>query len=128
MNSTFPVAWIFLLFLVLVVFGALAAIIRRSWIIGGIVVMFALLIPGFYMVRAVPSSAPAMVMIQETATATPTIETQEPSPEQIQTADAFPTLDDATTNLARRLCAQVCDGALGTNKITHIQIVTTDVD
>src|SRR6266850_4105184 len=107
MNSPMPVAWIFILFLILAAFGALAAIIRRSWIIGSIVLLFVLLIPGMYMLRvsAVPGSAPSMVIVHETLQ--PPMERFEPDAEMIKTADVYPSMEDAAKNLALRLCDQI---------------------
>src|SRR6266576_678178 len=119
MNAGFPVAWIFMLLMVLIVFGALAAIMWRSWIAGGIVLLLVVLVPGLYMVRSSPVGAPGMVLIHESAT--PALESQEPSAEQVQTADVFPSLDDAAVYLARRLCGLVCDGVLSKKPVNQIQ-------
>jgi len=107
MNSPMPVAWIFMLFLILAVLGALAAIIRRSWIIGSIVLLFVLLIPGMYMLRVspVPDSAPSMVIVHETLQ--PPMERFEPDADMIKTADVYPSMEDAAKNLALRLCDQI---------------------
>lgn len=113
-----------MLFLILIVFGALAAIIWRSWIAGGIVVLVVLLLLGTYTMRATVTPATAILTVRETAT--PVGEVQEPSPEQLQTSDVFPSMDDAAINLAKRLCNEVCNGGLGQTKITRILIVTTD--
>src|SRR6266568_9676596 len=102
MNSTMPVAWIFILFMVLVVFGALAAIIWRSWIVGSIVLLFIFLVFGLYFVRAVPNQAPAMVTVQESTS--PPAQRWEPEGEMLERADVYPSLDDAAKNLALRMC------------------------
>src|SRR6267142_2531852 len=107
MNSPMPVAWIFILFLILAAFGALAAIIRRSWIIGSIVLLFVLLIPGMYMLRVsdVSSATPSMVIIHEPSQ--PPMERLEPDAEMIKTADVYPSMEDAAKNLALRIYDQI---------------------
>jgi len=122
-----------MLVILLLFFGAIAAIIWRSWVVGGIVLALVLVgsFFGLYATRAtlVPPTGRNMVIVEEESRpATAAVEPQEPSPEQLQTADVFPSLDDAATNLARKLCGEVCDGALGKKPITHIQIITTDKD
>src|SRR5258706_6604575 len=102
MNAPMPVAWIFILFLVLAVFGALAAIIWRSWIVGSVVLLFIFLIFGLYFVRSAPNQAPAMIAIQQTTQ--PPAQRWEPEGEILQAADVYPSLDDAAKNLALRMC------------------------
>jgi hypothetical protein len=116
-----------MLVLILLVFGAVAAIIWRSWIVGTIVLVLLLVIGAMlFTVRASVSPAPSMVITSEKSK--PAIEPWEPNAEQLQTADVFPSLEDAATSLAQQLCKQVCDGALGQAPVTHIHIVTTDKD
>src|SRR5437762_13771970 len=92
------VTWIFMLFVVLLVFGAIAAIIWRSWIVGGIVLALFLLVGlftyGFHSV-AVPGA-----MIAERTE--PAVES-EPNAEIIKTADFYPSLQDAAKYAAMRV-------------------------
>ena len=102
MNSAFPVAWIFILLLILIVVGALAAIIWRSWIAGSVVLLVVLLIAGLYSVRAVPSSPTGMGMNQESAT---------PASQQPELSDFLKTANiySSTTEAAKFLALRVCD-------------------
>ncbi len=105
MNAAFPVSWILILLLLLVVAGAMAAIIWRSWIAGSIVLLIVFLAFSLYWVRAVPS-APAMVAIQETSS-TPGIEQTEPNPEFLKNANIYPSMEEAAKYLAERLCDDI---------------------
>src|SRR4051794_4893559 len=102
MNAPMPVPWIFILFLVLAVFGALAAIIWRSWIVGSVVLLFIFLVFGLYFVRSVPNQAPATLMTQQAIPQAP--QPWEPDAEVFKTADVYPSLEDAAKNLALRMC------------------------
>jgi len=102
MNGPYPVSWILLLLLVLAVFGALAAIIWRSWIAGSVVLLFILLFFGLYFVRLVPSAPPSTVITQETATTV--LESSEPDIEYLKKADIYSSTEEAAKFLALRLC------------------------
>ncbi len=101
MNSAFPVAWIFILLLILIVVGALAAIIWRSWIAGSVVLLVVLLIAGLYSVRAVPSSPTG---IQESAT--PAVQQPELT-DFLKTANIYPSTAEAAKFLALRVCDDI---------------------
>jgi hypothetical protein len=125
MNGTAPVTWIFMLFLVLAVFGALAAIIWRSWVAGAIILVFIVAVFGLYFVRFVPSVAPPMIGVQETAT--PATVQLEPDSELFKTADLYPSMEEGFKNVAQRLCdnIQFKDPTVSPQ---HIHIVTVKVD
>jgi hypothetical protein len=122
MNSTavFPAAWLLMIFLILVVFGAIVAIIRQSWAIGAVVILLVLLASAFlFSYRAVEMPATSTVIIHEQSgrLTTPV----EFSPEQLQTADVFTTDESA----ARALAIAVRDEVNKVQKdkpITHIYI------
>src|SRR5205823_10742827 len=116
MNSTFPVAWILILLLILIVVGALAAIIWRSWIAGSVVLLVVLLIAGLYSVRAVPSSPTGMGMNQESAT---------PASQQPELSDFLKTANiySSTTEAAKFLALRVCDDIHG----SQAPILTNDI-
>ncbi|HEV8290402.1 MAG TPA: hypothetical protein VGP94_00695 [Tepidisphaeraceae bacterium] len=138
MNSATPASWIFILFLMLIVFGALAAIIWRSWLVGGIVLVFVLLIGGLvftYRVAAVPSMSPPMAtIVSEELSSTADIWKLEP--DQVASADVFPSLHAAVSGLATRLVNDIrqrdrnrnityfsCSGDLGTESEALIATV-----
>jgi hypothetical protein len=126
MSEPTSVSWILMLVLILLVFGAIAAIIWRSWIVGTIVLVLVLVIGALYTVRSSVSPAPSVWITGEKPK--PAIELWEPTAEELQTADVFPSLEDAATSLAQQLCKEVSDGKLGQAPVTHIHIVTTDKD
>ncbi len=104
MNSAFPVAWILILLLILIVVGALAAIIWRSWIAGSVVLLVVLLIAGLYSMRAVPSSPTGMGMNQESATPA----SQQPELiDFLKTANIYPSTAEAAKFLALRVCDDI---------------------
>jgi len=107
-----------MLLLVLAVFGALAAIIWRSWIAGAVVLLFILMCLGLYSVRVAPS-APATTVSQETAALVS--QPWEPDPEMLKNADTYPSLDEAVKNLSLRMCEnlQLADPP-ATPKYIHI--------
>jgi hypothetical protein len=106
MNPAMPLAWISILVLILIVFGGLAAIIWRSWIVGSIVIVFVVLVVGMYMVRVSDVSSPvsSMAIVRESSGAS--IEHWDDA-EMIKTADVYPSMDDAAKNLALRLYDQI---------------------
>jgi hypothetical protein len=103
MTPAFPVVWIFMLLMALIVFGALAAIFWRSWIVGTIVLLLVVLVPGLYMVRSSAVQTPAKVMFEETATLVPATRL-EIDPETLRTADVYPSMQEGAKNLSLRLC------------------------
>jgi hypothetical protein len=107
-NTAMPVAWLFMLLMILVVFAALAAIIWRSWIVGSIVIVFLVLVVGLYFVRAraVPLAAtPSIVIVQEETG--PVREPWEPDAEMLKTADVYASMEEGVENLALRLCDSI---------------------
>jgi hypothetical protein len=124
MNGPYPVSWILLLLAVLAVFGALAAIIWRSWIAGSVVLLFILLFFGLYFVRAVPST-PSTVMIQETVTRT--VEPSEPDIEYLKTANIYSSTEEAARFLTLRLCDDL-HRAQPPVSATNIHIVSAKKD
>src|SRR6476646_3186174 len=106
MNAPFPVSWIFILFLLLILFGAFAAIIWRSWVVGSIVLVFIFLIFGLYFVRVgAPLGPPAMTAIQESTSAT--VDRTQPDIDFLKTANIYSSMDEAAKFLAMRLCDQI---------------------
>src|SRR3954471_16843354 len=123
MNGPMPVVWIFMLLMVLIVFGALAAIIWRSWIVGGIVLTIFVLIFGLYCVRAVPvqTATPATVTNQGFS------EQSDLSPEMLKNATVYPSLDQAAKNLTLRLLDQI-DQNKPEKPPQHLHIVVVKTD
>lgn len=107
MNGPMPVAWIFMLLMVLIVGGAIAAIIWRSWIVGGIVLLFFVMVFGLYFVRldATPSQPPSIVVLHEEG-ATPATNS-EIDPTMLRNADVYPSMQEGAKNLALRLCDSI---------------------
>src|SRR4051794_3874919 len=105
MNGPFAVNWMFMLLVTLAVFGALAAIIWRSWIAGSILLLFIVLFFGLYFVRVVPSNAPAIVSMPEVAT--PTIDRTEPDTDFLKTANTYSSKEEAAKYIALRLCDDI---------------------
>src|SRR5438270_6822479 len=96
MSITPGPAWIFMFFLVLLVFGAIAAIIWRSWIVG-IIVLFLLLVAGglLYSFRVGP------MMIEQSGAM---LSDESGSNDDIlKTADIYPSLQDAAKYAAIRV-------------------------
>jgi hypothetical protein len=120
-HAVFPGAWIFMLLLILVVFGIIVAIVRRSWLVGGIVLFVVLLIAGFmFSVRSYDSvRAPATAVIVSEAGSKPIA--WEPSPDELKNADVFSTRDDAAKALANRILDRL-DGRPKSSPITRIHI------
>jgi hypothetical protein len=112
-----------MILLILVVFGAIAAIVWRSWLAGGIVLVVVLLLVGtMYTVRSEPMSAtPSTVIIREETARTTS--PWEPSEEQKRTADVFTCPLEASSALAKKLCDEI-DAKPKNFKISHIHIST----
>jgi hypothetical protein len=121
MNAPVAVTWIFVLFLLLTVFGAFAAIIWRSWIVGSIVLLFTFLIFGLYFVRSVPSGPPAMIQGSITAT----VDRSEPDIEFLKTANIYSSMEEAAKFLAMRLCDQI-QRSQPLLAVSNIHIVTAN--
>jgi hypothetical protein len=108
----------------LAVFGALAAIIWRSWIAGSVVLLFILMFFGLYFVRSAAPTAPSMVMTQETVT--PAIRRWEPDPEMLKSADVYPSLDEAVKNLSLRISENIQNELPAAPKF--IRVITPKAD
>src|SRR5215212_7106174 len=121
--TTFAMPWIAMLFLALIVCGVVAAIIWRSWIVGGIVLVLLLLIGGYsFALRAVP------VASQTPATPEPLValpDALEFSPEHLQSADVFTSNEEAATALAQRIIDEL-DRKPKPQDINRINIVTRE--
>src|SRR5437899_1241576 len=127
MNPVFAVRWIFILLLILVVFGALAAIIWRSWIVGSLVLLFVLLIVGLYFGRAIAVPSPAATVDIFEENSQPAIEHSEPDPQMLKTADVYPSLDDAAKYLALRIYDDI-ELKQPASSIKRIRILSTGKD
>jgi hypothetical protein len=126
MNSGTPEAWILILPLLLIVLGIVAAIIWRSWIVGGIVLILMILIPGLYFIqsKAVQTQAPAMLLAPDSAPSSPHMEVD---PELNKTASVYPSLEEAAKNLTLRLCDTI-EFSKPAISSEHIHLVTVQSD
>jgi hypothetical protein len=101
--------FIFILLLVLLVAGAVAAIIWRSWIAGATVLAIFVMAFGLYFVRlsAVQSPAPSMVNLPEPAATPAPLPRLELDPETLKNADVYPSMEEGAKYLAHRACDSI---------------------